>query len=59
MLPSRLCVRGLGSCAPVAVGWNTPASVQPMRQKRHGAARLAGLLHAGVGAVGAPGILER
>ena len=55
MLPSRLCVRGLGSCAPVAARWNAPTSVQPMRQKRHGAARLVGLLHAGVGAVGAPG----
>ena len=41
---SRLCVRGLGSCAPVAARWGMPTSAQPMRQKRHGAARLAGVV---------------
>jgi hypothetical protein len=59
MLPSRLCVRGLGSCAPVAARWNMPASAQPMRQQRLKAVRLAGgLLHVcrrGVVAVGGVG----
>ena len=32
----------------MAARWNAPASAQPIRQKCHEAARLAGLLHVGV-----------